>query len=595
MSISTAVDANAVARVVGIKTAYKNLRRNGVAILPQRLAVFGQGSTASTFPTDKRAVISALEAGQVYGFGSPIHLAVAQLLPVTGDGVGVIPVTVYPLDDGDVSAEGSITPSGAQVTSASYRVVASAIRSSEFNILAGDSVTTICRAIHTAILSTLDMPVLPTFEYGTVTSQAGVANGGDGTVTVLSVVGTPVPGAYVLTCTGEVANGGVFELVGPDGDLIADDITLTPGVGGATVVAEGGIQFTVTDGAADFEDGDFFTITVLATAVNVTAKWAGLSGNEIDISVSGSLTAGVTFAVVQPVGGLGDPEVTTQLAAIGNVWETMILNCLQVSNDSALDAYETFGESRWGALVKKPLVVFTGTLESTVATAITIPDARTQDRVNCVIPFPGCPNLPWVAAARALARIAYMANENPAHDYGSQRLTGLTAGADSAQWDYLERNLAVTSGCSTTEVQDSVIRMSDTVTCYHPEGDLTPPYRFVVDIVKLQNIIFNIDMIFTGPEWDGAPLIPNEQPTTNRTAKKPKAAVSELCRLWDNLGLEAIISDPDSAKASTVAEIDDSNPKRLNVTAAVALSGNSNIRSVDFNFGFLFGTPSIIS
>ncbi len=117
----------------------------------------------------------------------------------------------------------------------------------------------------------------------------------------------------------------------------------------------------------------------------------------------------------------------------------------------------------------------------------------------------------------------------------------------------------------------------------------------MVDIVKLQNIIFNLDLIFATPEWDGAPLIPDDQPTTNRDAKKPKAAVAAVASMLDSLGLNAIISDPETAKENTLAEIDSGNPKRLNVSTTVQLSGNTNIISVDLNFGFFFGTSAIVA
>ena len=130
---------------------------------------------------------------------------------------------------------------------------------------------------------------------------------------------------------------------------------------------------------------------------------------------------------------------------------------------------------------------------------------------------------------------------------------------------------------------------------YHPTGDETPAYRFVVDIVKLQTTIFNLDLIFANAEWDGAPLIPDDQPTVNRSAKKPKTAVAAVSAMLDSLGLNAIISDPDTAKANTFAEIDASNPKRLNVETTVQLSGNTNIISVDLNFGFFFGTSTVVA
>jgi len=273
----------------------------------------------------------------------------------------------------------------------------------------------------------------------------------------------------------------------------------------------------------------------------------------------------------------------------------MFLNCMDVADTATLGKFATFGEGRWGALTRKPMIAFTGNLATTVSAAIAVPDARKTDRTNGQLVAPGSNDLPFVVAARELARIVAVANNNPPRDYGSQDATGLTPGTDGEQWDYLERDQAVKAGSSTIEVKDGVINLSDTVTFYHPDGDPTPAYRFVADIVKLQNIIFNLNLIFATPEWDGAPLIPDDQPTINRDAKKPKSAVAAVASLVDSLGLNAIISDPKTAKTTIVAEIDAGNPKRLNVALTVQLSGNTNIISVDLNFGFFFGTPQIVA
>jgi hypothetical protein len=90
-------------------------------------------------------------------------------------------------------------------------------------------------------------------------------------------------------------------------------------------------------------------------------------------------------------------------------------------------------------------------------------------------------------------------------------------------------------------------------------------------------------------------LIPDDQPTVNRAAKKPKSAVAAVSAMLDSLGLNAIISDPETAKENTIAAINDQNPKRLDVSTTVQLSGNTNIISVDLNFGFFFGTAPVVA
>lgn len=499
MAISTAVDIGAVARVVGIKTNFKNLRDGRVVILPQRIALIGQGASGMAFSVGKRQVTSANEVGLVYGYGSPLHLVAKQLFPNNGDGVGTIPVTVYPLIDADgaQAATGSIELIGSQLESGSYRVIVNGIRSEPFSILAGEGGDVVLSRVAASINAALDMPV----------------------------------------------------------------------------------RAAVNDEPKN---------------IALTSKWKGQSANNIIIQIEGDLGQGVEFAITQPTGGLVNPNVSGALDQFGNVWETMVLNCLNIQDTEALTAYSNFGEGRWGTLVRKPLIVFTGNTTADVNSAVLVSDARKRDKTNVQLVAPDSIDLPFVVAARQLARIVKVANENPACDYGSQIADGINPGEDGKQWLYNVRDMAVKKGSSTIEIRDNQVFIGDVVTFYHPEGEENPPYRYVCDIVKLQNIIFNLNLIFAVAEWDGAPLIPNDQPTTNPRAKKLSMAVAAIASLVDSLVLNAIISDAAFTKKNTFAQINEQNPKRLDVSTTVKLSGNTNILSVDLNFGFYFGNSVIV-
>jgi len=106
----------------------------------------------------------------------------------------------------------------------------------------------------------LKFPSADTYVEGTILARKHVAdavvvvagtNTGNGTVTLATVAaGTiiPVVGAYVLTCTEAVTNGGVFKLVDPNGAIVATDLRMTAGAGAATVFEVAGLQFTVIEG-----------------------------------------------------------------------------------------------------------------------------------------------------------------------------------------------------------------------------------------------------------------------------------------------------------------------------------------------------------
>src|ERR1041384_8865363 len=108
------VDASAVASVLGISTKFEDMRAGGVLFLPQRIMVVGQGKSGSSYSTGRWQATSAGAAGQRYGFGSPLPLALRELMPANGDGVGTIPVDIYPLNDhgSGVAATGGVAVSG---------------------------------------------------------------------------------------------------------------------------------------------------------------------------------------------------------------------------------------------------------------------------------------------------------------------------------------------------------------------------------------------------------------------------------------------------------------------------------------------------
>ena len=134
------VSATAVARVTGIDTAFKNLRGSAAVRLPQRVAVIGQGAESVTYATTPFTATSSSAVGSEFGFGSPLHLAARMLLPANGDGLGDIPLTMYPVqaDGSGVQSLGDITPVGTtQSATAEYTVLIGGIPSAKFVITAG--------------------------------------------------------------------------------------------------------------------------------------------------------------------------------------------------------------------------------------------------------------------------------------------------------------------------------------------------------------------------------------------------------------------------------------------------------------------------
>lgn len=136
------------------------------------------------------------------------------------------------------------------------------------NMETQNSITRICEEVAgigfglPAVQGVSDKGVLLPDSFAYSAAGAAVAgNTGNGTITAVPAVGAGVKeGEYVLTLIEPAANGGVFEMEDPDGDVIGTvDVGVPATLGGVGPI-------TATDGGVDYAAGDQFRITVTATA-----------------------------------------------------------------------------------------------------------------------------------------------------------------------------------------------------------------------------------------------------------------------------------------------------------------------------------------
>lgn len=117
--------------------------------------------------------------------------------------------------------------------------------------------------------------VLGAFVSAATAVAAAGANTGNGVMGAVVASGPVQEGIYILRFKKAVANAGDFEVIDPRG--------LVVGLGSVAVpFAEGGLAFTLADGAVDFIVGDSFTITVsaLTTKYKLSTR-AAVDGSQI--------------------------------------------------------------------------------------------------------------------------------------------------------------------------------------------------------------------------------------------------------------------------------------------------------------------------
>lgn len=100
--------------------------------------------------------------------------------------------------------------------------------------------------------------------FGTPVITPDGGNTGDGALGTLTLGTRAKVGDYVATCIAAAADAGTFQVVNPDGVLLPNAT-----VGVAYTSSE--INFTITDGAADWAAGDKVTVAVPAGSGKLTA------------------------------------------------------------------------------------------------------------------------------------------------------------------------------------------------------------------------------------------------------------------------------------------------------------------------------------
>lgn len=94
---SNAIDSSLISKVVGYEIQKGNFGTS-TPNLPQRIVILGEANNSMQSEVSFNEAIeitSAVQAGNLFGFGSPIHMAMNILRPSSGSGVAGIPTVVY--------------------------------------------------------------------------------------------------------------------------------------------------------------------------------------------------------------------------------------------------------------------------------------------------------------------------------------------------------------------------------------------------------------------------------------------------------------------------------------------------------------------
>lgn len=328
-----------------------------------------------------------------------------------------------------------------------------------------------------------------------------------------------------------------------------------------------------------------------------TAKWAGLTSNDITIEIdtTDAPNVGVTYGVVNTTAGAGTPAVTDALTSFGNEWRTLVINSYGLVSATMTELEDFNGipdpvnpTGRFTGTVWKPIIAYSGTLLDDPSS---ITDAREDQVTIATCPAPLSLGLGFEAAANYVAATWNVFQNKPNTSVLNLRLPDMpapAAGDIPAMTSYTTRDAYVKKGCSTADLINGVFIIKDFVTTYHPDGEVPPHYRYVRDM----NVYFNMKFRYALREatvLQGKQLANDDDVVTASDVMTPASWKTEVNDLIDDSVRDGLIVDAAFSKASVQTGINGQNPNRMDTLFNIKISGVAYITAATIKGGFNFG------
>lgn len=234
--------------------------------------------------------------------------------------------------------------------------------------------------------------------------------------------------------------------------------------------------------------------------VNITAKWKGLTGNDIDLRYNyyagEQLPPGVTITWTGMATGAGAPDMAALIAAMPDEWYNHIMTPF---NDTAsLNTLRDELLTRWGPLKMSEAIAYTA-FRGTYGETITFGEGRNDFLLSCMGTSKS-PSPSWEFAASYCGVASYQLAIAPARPLQTLALPGILAPAKADRFAFDERNNLLKSGIATYQVQPGdVVAIEREVSMYQKNafGDPDPSYLDITTPATLGKMRYDIKVMVT--------------------------------------------------------------------------------------------------
>jgi len=311
-----------------------------------------------------------------------------------------------------------------------------------------------------------------------------------------------------------------------------------------------------------------------AGEVTLTAKWKGLTGNDIRLQMNraglanGERTpAGLTVTVTAMANGAGSPDMADVLAAVGD--EEFEFICQPYTDTASLDACRDWmgdisGRWAWSSLLYGHVYSATrGTLGSLVAAGVVRNDQHvTVEGFEANVMAPA-----WEHAAAFTARTAVYISADVARPTQTGELVGIDAAPAGERFTLQERQALLSNGIATTTSGDGVVRIERGITTYQRNayGQPDDSYLDSETMHTTGYVMRRLRSVITSKY--GRHKLANDGTRfgDGQAIVTPSTIRAELIAEYRAMELEGIVENAELFAQYLIVERDVNNPNRINV------------------------------
>lgn len=308
--------------------------------------------------------------------------------------------------------------------------------------------------------------------------------------------------------------------------------------------------------------------------VNVTAKNAGLAGNDIDLRVNyrgaanGEVTpAGLTFTITAMASGATNPTLTTALANLGDQpFDFIVCPYTDATSLDALKALLSDTDGRWSWASQVYGHVFAAN-RGTYSGQTTFGVARNNQH-ETVIGFNDSPSPNWVWAADLAGTAAVALRADPGRPLQTLKLSTALAPPLASRFTLSERNTLLFDGISTfTVAQDGTVQLENIITTYQKNsfGQADDSYLEIETMFLLMFVLRDLAGVVTSKyarmklAADGTRFAPGSAIVT------PNIIRADIIAEYQTLEYNGYVQNSQAFAQGLIVQKNATNPNRVDV------------------------------